>query len=437
MVAVAGLAMSAIAARVAVSPPMYVQVYLRVGGSMVAGQLTSYDATDAAIKTTKEERTIAWVDMTGASAFTLRSRLIDKTKASDWLELGEMGWGMNVKQARYALNKAASMDPALKPKVDAILASEPGALVKDKAAEAVDAPDAGGAGDAAPAVEGAFAAGTPAENAAAIEKYRADATEVAGKLKVRLDEIQTDHFLIFTDWDQREYAFLKTNLEGAYAVVSRQFDLSAKENIFIGKLPVYMFARQSTFRQFAKEIDDAPPYMATMASGYYYSRDDGIGHMAMWKPDPTDTNGDVRKAERRWAYVLTHEFTHAFIARYRGHGRIPVWLNEGIAEMIAAGQFPRSDPIVMAQRMAKSKMDISPVFDDDMSKAGASYPIMRTLVEMLAGDNPRAFKAMVDDIKGGMDGEDALEKHFHCDYTGLTMAWRTWLGQVKVQYAPE
>ena len=44
-------------------------------------------------------------------------------------------------------------------------------------------------------------------------------------------------------------------------------------------------------------------------------------------------------AQREWGRTLLHEFVHAYLNRYRTNGRIPRWLNEGIAEYICSFQF--------------------------------------------------------------------------------------------------
>src|SRR5690348_8049849 len=71
---------------------------------------------------------------------------------------------------------------------------------------------------------------TPEADAKAIDQARKSSQAVQQELNLKLDEVQTAHFIVFTDWDPREAGFLKTNLEAAYAAVSRQFDIPVKEN---------------------------------------------------------------------------------------------------------------------------------------------------------------------------------------------------------------
>src|SRR3954462_4911756 len=77
-------------------PPIYCEVYLpRTGGSdKVSGDLIRWDQQTLVIRNVKGERELRWTQITPASAFTLRARLIDKNKAQEWLELGKFGWSV-------------------------------------------------------------------------------------------------------------------------------------------------------------------------------------------------------------------------------------------------------------------------------------------------------------------------------------------------------
>src|SRR5262245_41197626 len=76
---------------------------------------------------------------------------------------------------------------------------------------------------------------TSEQEASAIAQARKVAADVEKELKIKLAEVQTVHFIVFTDWDPRENSFLKTNLEAAYGAVAKQFQIPVKENIFVGK----------------------------------------------------------------------------------------------------------------------------------------------------------------------------------------------------------
>jgi hypothetical protein len=370
------------------------------------------------------------------------------------MQLATFAWSIDAKkEARTAITTALKLDPSLKAEGDLVLASESGAAlhapatqasttqpsIKDAAPAKAETPEspATGSGELPPAQSSKrldpnqvvkYQKATPEEHAAAIEEARNLAKRVGDELKVKFTEFQTDHFICFNDWDPREADFLKENLEGAYACVSKQFDIPVKENVFVGKLPVFMFKNHDDFDRFAQQLDGFSP--PKTVAGYYASRvfADGSqtgGHMAMWKPDIS--GNDVAGAERRWAYVLVHEFTHAFVARYRSNQRIPRWLNEGVAEVIANDKFPRAGARDRARRMALMNVDVSSIFNDDNMPGGEMYPVMMTMVQTLISQNRKEFLKYFDDLKAGVDPDAALKKHFNTDYPGLVTAWKKYL----------
>jgi hypothetical protein len=274
-----------------------------------------------------------------------------------------------------------------------------------------------------------FQPATKEEAADAIASFKKAAAEIENVLHVKFGTIETPHFLVFTDWDKREYDFLKTNVEGAYTTVSRQFEIPTSDNVFIGKLPVFMFASHDDFKKYANQIDefDVPENVA----GYYMGNTKGFGHMAMWKPDVQKAGGNVREAEKRWAYTLTHEFTHAFVARYRSNGFVPRWLNEGLAEVVASRQFPRPLVYPTVREEARKRKSIQPLFEQKSLLQADDYPVVQTVVEaMLAGDS-RAFLRFFNDIKDGMKPDEALQKEYKVDNKGLEAAWRKYLAALK------
>ena len=270
---------------------------------------------------------------------------------------------------------------------------------------------------------------TPAskqEAQAAIDQYKKDAAQVAEHLHLHFEAMETDHFLIFTDWDPREYHFLKENVEAAYTAVCHQFDASPNENVFIGKLPIYMFSSHPDFEKFSAEIDHIK--LSKMVAGYYSGDSSGVGHMAMWKPDVEAAGGNVHLAERQWAYVLTHEFTHAYVAHYRTNVFLPRWLSEGVAEVVANRQFPKANIYDYVHRLAASGYKIERLFEhkDLASFTANDYPIAQTIVEALVHDDPRVFLKYFNDNKDGMDPDDALKKEYHTDSDGLQKAWKSY-----------
>lgn len=458
-------------AATSVDPPLPIKVHLRDKSSipdsngLITGQLTQYDEESITVTTDDKPLTLSWAQVTSTDAYALRYKLIRPSQAADWLALGRFGWSIGSSTARSALRKAVSLDSALQEEVDSILQTEPGELVRQYAdqSKSQEHPDDNANPSTEPADESSqqkddnghdsnekktpkkdadkdtdvveYQPVTPEEANAAIEKYRADARAAAQKLGIDFQELQTPNFLIFTDWDPREFDFLRTNLQDAYTVVSRQFGLSPKGNIFVGKLPVYMLSERDTFRRFASQIDHTGSHITEGAAGYYYGWSNGMGHLVMWKPDLYQRGAGLQAAKIAWAKILTHEFTHAFVARYRSNRHIPSWLNEGIAETTAAKAFPDPQAILRAQQIARSGFSVSVIFEPG-APPFELYPVMRTMTEMLIASNPRSFQRMFDEIKDGTAAEEALKKYYKVDYAGLENAWRQWIVQLKKPVIP-
>ena len=356
--------LSAPAAAVEVSPPVTISITVLAEprpGSFV-GDMIAYDDAGLTLDVRGGERQrFAWADLTSQSAFIARYRVVDEGDARQWLSLAEFGRAVGAeRQAEAALGRALRLDPSLAAEADRIRKlpadtlrrppatrpadpEPPQTQTDDDAATATPPPmPMTGPGAAPGALPGGdvhkFQPVTDGEAIAALRDARRDADRDLQRLGVRMRQVETPHFLIFTNWDSVDDKFLADSLEGAYRLVGREFDIPFDENVFVGKLPVFMFDAHDDFIRYAREIDGQTGFRGSVA-GYYSGRSDGMGKMAMSKPRSTADVG-LPAARQLWARTLTHEFTHAFFARYRSNAFVPRWLNEGLAEVVAEQRLP-------------------------------------------------------------------------------------------------
>src|SRR5688500_10642693 len=76
-------------------PPLTAIVYLRhENPGEVSGKLVRYSRHTLVILAAGKEKPLHWADLTPASAYTLRARLISKDKADDWLSLGAFAYSI-------------------------------------------------------------------------------------------------------------------------------------------------------------------------------------------------------------------------------------------------------------------------------------------------------------------------------------------------------
>lgn len=451
VVVLAGLPVDA---RETLATPIPMEVVLAGGDATarVAGKLVAYDESGITMHVGEQARELKWDELAPSSAFNIKFKLLDKKDAAQWLELGRWGWDHGLtNQARSALGNARKMDKSLASQIDAILSSTPGTAIAD--AETVPAtqsatpvandptPEEPTAGDATAMQPGdtgdpqqliRYTTPTAEENRKQLELIRGRAEEAERVLETQFTEVSTDHFLIFTDWDQREHKFLREQCENAYAVLAKQFNQPANGNVFVGKLPIYMFATQKSFMRFAREFDEFGAGETVL--GYFHSSPTEQGHMAMWKPAigiGIGAGGSRDDAMRKWGRTLIHEFSHAFIHRYKSNARIPRWLNEGAAEMISESALPTNNYRARARSAAMENVDVMPLFDDTNMPSGYYYPVMMTLAECLQKQSSKKFIGLFDEIKNGTEPEAALQKVYGIKYPQLADGWSKYAKNLK------
>jgi hypothetical protein len=106
---------------------------------------------------------------------------------------------------------------------------------------------------------------------------------------------------------------------------------------------------------------------------------------------------------------------------------MPRWLNEGVAEVVAYGQFPRPDSRAMARLIAGGNRDVSTIFNDDKMPPFEMYPVMMTMTEALIKENPKKFLVFFNALKDGAEPEACLKENYGVDYAGLETAWRKYM----------
>lgn len=431
-------------ARETLATPVPVEVTLR-SDQRLGGKLAAYEESGFTLHIGDKERVIRWDELVPVSAFGVKFRLIDKENASDWLELGRWGWEHGVaQQAQAALANARRLEKSLGAEIDAILAQPAGAAI---ATPSVLDPTTKPADGVPPLTEETsvlqpgyrpeqqvirYTAPTAEQNAAQVERARRRAAEAERLVETKFVEVETQHFLIFTDWDSREHGFLKQQCEGAYAVLARQFQQPLDGSVFEGKLPIFMFATQKAFLRFAHEFDEFRASETVL--GYFFSSPTEQGHMAMWKPGigtGIGAGGSREEAMRKWGRTLIHEFAHAFIHRYKSNARVPRWLNEGTAEMISEAALPTNNYRAKARIAAQENVDVMPLFDDSNMPGGEYYPVMMTLAECLQKQGSGKFIALFNEIKEGTDPEEALRKVYGIDHLALARGWNRYARGLK------
>ena len=95
---------------------------LIVHSESVVGELEHYDALKLYVKTEEGVRAVLWTQLTGHSHFDIRSQIIDKDSAGDWMDLAEVALNFGMKdQVKTAVANAIRCDPTTRLKGEAFL----------------------------------------------------------------------------------------------------------------------------------------------------------------------------------------------------------------------------------------------------------------------------------------------------------------------------
>jgi hypothetical protein len=262
-----------------------------------------------------------------------------------------------------------------------------------------------------PADDLKFRIPTPQQIEAAMKEAEGFADKVK-KFAPGLRTVETPHFRVYSTFPTSDDKPLTETVEGMYVALCAQFDIPAKENIWVGKCVLFLLAKDEDYVTFTKDVDGAK---LEAASGYCSHRPMGLVYVIM-RPCNTRT---------RFYEVLVHENTHGFLSRYLSDKTVPHWLNEGLADLMAAKLVPGCN----AQRLAKDstktvvkeKKDISHIFEK--VKESFDYGVAQSLVQFLIAKDRLGFIKLITEIKQGVEDEQALKDTYKLSHEELHKAW--------------
>lgn len=241
------------------------------------------------------------------------------------------------------------------------------------------------------------------ERAAAMKDW----DELANKMRAAFSTQQfvrqeTEYFVVYTDMPFAQIAGYVANLDAMYQQLCVLFNIPPGTNIWVGKCPIFCFLNRAHFAQFEAQFLDNPNTAGAAGLNHQYS--DGKVLTSCFRGDDPAF----------FANVLVHETAHGFLHRIRSSGRIPPWMNEGIAEWIAAVVVPNSDELLTrfqeAMQVMRQTGSLGGDFlDDDGGLERWQYGVAGTLTQFLLTTDANAYRAMITAIKEGYPWREALD----------------------------
>ena len=396
--------------------------------SKVAGRIASYDASGFELLDDKGvAKTVKWSSLPPAKVMEVYTLLLPKGTAQQWIEAGQVIYhlegGKDVAEKAFA--RALRMDSRVKAAVDDA----------KKAPPAMAAAAGGGGAGGGDDKELIGEAGKVLNRDEVLKKlWGPQSEEDQAKAVAELKEFvvkhpklkdeslklyETKYFLFFSDLKQDEAKKWAGLLDRMYDKLAELFAVPKGANIWRGKCLIFVFARAADYHAHESStyrVDSA------QSAGMCHSFGNGFVHVAFYR----------QPEELQFAHVLVHESVHGFIHRYRSHVTAPNWVNEGLAEVIAAELVPQkarqTDTRFRAAEGVRENGGVGATFYSARNIEGWQYPVAETLAAFMIAQNKAGYVAFVNGVKDGMEPEESLEKHYGADRERITAAYVASLG---------
>jgi len=229
--------------------------------------------------------------------------------------------------------------------------------------------------------------------------------------------LETKYFLFYTDMPLKTVGIYVKYLDAMYEKLAQAFDVPQGKNIWRGKCMVVAFQNANDFRRYEHDlmkIDDTEGVQA-----FCHSSSNGRVLIAGYKGS----------AESFFAVVLVHETAHGFVHRYKSTLHVAPWINEGIADWVAGTVVGKLNDEV--RRRQNEGLDHfrqtgsvgSTFFADSGRLERWQYGTATSLVDLLLRIDPKKYRKLIDNVKEGMDSEEALRDAYGFGFAELTQRY--------------
>ncbi len=413
-----------------------VDLKLRAGGSL-SGLVVDHSEHALVLVHEQKPYLFSWIELEFGSAYAVKRALLvhqrggeDKLTAQDAFDLGRLALRHDRNDvAAQAFRDAERLNRELKEPIlrafdDYRAAKEKGGVdnspFEDEATNSL--PDDGDGGNSSDTEYSTFPdAGTvlmgrPTEEVRAklMEAYRTfghKVQEVMGKDVVLLE---SEHFLIWTDWEKKYRDNLTNWAEAMYAALGAQFDLAPADEVFPAKCPMFCWRSKARFRKFARYFDG---FEGSNAVGYTRSIEkNGHVHVVLRRQGRTAADFDL------FAGTLVHEGTHAFLHRLYSSRLIPHWVNEGYAELVSERVLgARCDAggkaALLARQFVRYDWPLNGLLESTAPIQVYEYPLAHSLIAHLEALGRQRFSGFIQGLKNGQTTAEALA----ANYDGMTL----------------
>jgi len=261
-----------------------------------------------------------------------------------------------------------------------------------------------------------------AEHQAAIETHKKRYQEVAALLP-GMQLFETEHFLFCTNIPPQQVGIFIKSLDRMYAWMQQTYGLSSDARVWRGKASVFAFVREAEFAAFERQFMKNQPTPGTAGLCHFDSR----RNVCIAVHQGTDAD--------YFGVVLVHETSHGFIHGYKTPVRVPSWVNEGMAEVIASIMVPTSKGVEHKEKkFLKALQSVpEPRLGDEFFVVDDNIPFNRyggasSMTRFLLQTDPRNYVRFINLLKEGMPWEEALANSYGATKSQLVASYGRWLG---------
>lgn len=234
---------------------------------------------------------------------------------------------------------------------------------------------------------------------------------------------ETEHFLFCTNIPPQQVGGFIASLDRMYTWMQQTYGLAKAEKVWRGKASVFAFAREKEFIAFERQFMKNQPQAGTAGLCHF----DGRRNVCIAVHQ--GTNADY------FGVVLVHETSHGFIHCYKTPARVPSWVNEGMAEVIASLMVPSSKGVQNKEkRFLKTLQSVpQPRLGEEFFVVNKNIPFNRyggasSMTRFLLQADQQSYVQFIDLLKEGMPWEEALGLSFRATKEQLVSSYGRWLG---------
>lgn len=271
---------------------------------------------------------------------------------------------------------------------------------------------------------------TPEQHAEWIAKHKAFLQEVSAALPgTNLQLVETKYYLFYTDIAPNRVGGYIAYLDAMYEHLCKAFNIPEGKNIWCGKCVVIAFQQQETFNKFETLVMNNPN---PQAQGICHGSTTGRVVIGIWKGEH----------EAFFGKVLVHETAHGFVHRYKSSVFIPSWVNEGIADWVAAAVVAGDTSVRQRQRDAAQRVQQTGslggnFFDEEQNIEGWQYGVASNMVTLLlVNDRSKTktkYKDFLDLMKEGLTPAEALKETYGATLAQLVTLYGQSIGVPNLQ----